>query len=461
MVSLIQIFSLFLLVVTFAVAIWRHMNIGMATIAASFILMLAAKVPAAKVYTSFPSSLVILMLGVTFLFGHAQRSGAIDRIINWAVRMTGRRDWALPWIMFLLAASLSAIGVLPAASLAITIPVAMRTAQLRGISPVLMGTVTISGGMGGGFSPLSVWSQLLTSTVEQAHRSISASALFGLEISLNLLVAIVAFIVFGGIRLFRAASSAPQAADMPKGCSPEDEARGANATAGNAFPRESGGGTAVAVRDTAPAQTTQAADGKRLYQIVSVLAIVVFVTSVLVFSSVDVGLLAFGLATVIQLIIRPDEKEVIRSLPWGVVLTVAGVLLYVGLLENIGTFASIADHLGGIGNQALTFLAISLAGALFATLEPSAVAVLGLFIALALRTAPGMHGTVLLLFVSQFSWAIVCVSTSPYHLSGGLVIATTPENQQQVLFRKLLVWTIALVLAVPTVGWIMPLLSSA
>jgi di/tricarboxylate transporter len=459
-VSLIQIFSLILLVVTFGVAIWRHMNIGMATIAASFLLMLVAKVPVAKVYTYFPSSLVVLMLGVTFLFGHAQRSGAIDRIINWAVRMTGRRDWALPWIMFLLAASLSAIGVLPAASLAITIPVAMRTAQLRGISSALMGTVIISGGMGGGFSPLTVWSQLLTSTVAHAHRSISASGLFGLEISLNLLVAVVAFVVFGGLRLFRAAADAPAAADIPKGISLEDEARGPNASAGNAFPRESGGGTTVAVKNAPAAQTTQAADGNRLYQFVSVLAIVVFVTTVLVFSP-DVGLLAFGLATVVQLIIRPDEKEVIRSLPWGVVLTVTGVLLYVGLLEEIGTFKTIADHLSGIGNQVLTFLAISLVGALFATLEPSAVAVLGLFIALALRAVPGMNGTALLLFVCQFSWAIVCVSTSPYHLSGGLVIATTPENQQQSLFRKLLVWTIALVLAVPTVGWIMPLLASA
>lgn len=461
MLSFIQIFSLILLVVTFAVAIWRHINIGMATIAASFILMLAAKVPADKVYANFPSSLVVLMLGVTFLFGHAQRSGAIDRIINWAVRTTGNRDWALPWIMFLIAASLSAIGVLPAASLAITIPVAMRTAQLRGISPALMGAVTISGGMGGGFSPLTVWSHLLTSTVEQANRSISASALFGVEIGLNLLVAIIAFIVFGGLRLVRAASSVPSAADMPKGCSPEDEGRGEKATAGNAFPRESGGGTAVAVRDTPPAQTTQAADGNRLYQIISVLAIVAFVTTVLVFSSVDVGLLAFGLATVIQLIIRPDEKEVIRSLPWGVVLTVAGVLLYVGLLQEIGTFKTISDHLAGTGNQALTLLAISLAGALFSTLEPSAVAVLGLIVALALRTMPGIHGTVLLLFVCQFSWAIVCVSTSPYHLSGGLVVATTPENQQQVLFRKLLVWTICLTLAVPVLGWIMPLLASA
>lgn len=417
--SPVQIFSLALLVLAFAIAMARHMNVGFTTIPAGFLLCLVAGVPVDAYFARFPGSLVVLILGVTFLFGHAQRSGAIDLLTGLAVGATGRRDWMLPWIMFALAAALSGIGALPAASLAIVVPIAIRAAQQRRINPVMMGLVTISGALAGGFSPISVWGQLVLTLAKEAGRPLSAPGLFLIEFALNLLVACVAFALFGGPALIRR----PPGPDV--------------------------------ARDPAPSGTTTPRTTP--YQITSLLGIAAFVATVLVFD-VDVGLAAFSVALVLQVVHRPDEKETVRALPWSVVLVITGVLLYVGVLQQVGTLKAISHHLGGISSTGLAILALTYVGSLFASFESSSVAVLGLVVPVALHVTSGVEGTALLLIVCAVCWAIVVSSPSPYHLSGGLVLASSPEPEQPRMFRRLLAWSLSVAAVVPLIGWLLPTL---
>lgn len=125
----LQLFSVGLLVLTFAVALWRRVNVGFAMLPAAFILAQVAHIPLKQLFGGFPASLVVLVLGVMYLFGHAVRSGVIDRLVVRAERGVGDRDWLLPWVSFLLAAVISAVGALPVASLAVVLPIAMQTAR--------------------------------------------------------------------------------------------------------------------------------------------------------------------------------------------------------------------------------------------------------------------------------------------------------------------------------------------
>jgi di/tricarboxylate transporter len=180
---------------------------------------------------------------------------------------------------------------------------------------------------------------------------------------------------------------------------------------------------------------------------------------VLVFS-VDVGLTAFVVALILQLAFRPAEREIIRDLPWSVVLVISGVLLYVGLLEELGTFHLIANHLKDINSPTISILALAFVGSLFASFESSSVAVLGIVIPVALQVTHGVTNTVLLLILCAVSWAIVTVSSSPYHLNGGLVLASSPEPAQLRLFRQLLAWSLGVAVVVPLIGWAIPLVGS-
>jgi di/tricarboxylate transporter len=470
--SSIQIFSLALLAAAFAIAIWRHMNVGLVTIPAGFLLSMVAGVPVTEYFAHFPGSLVILIIGVTFLFGHAQRSGAIDRITDVAVSTTGRRDWLLPWIMFLLAGILSGIGALPAAALAIVVPIAMRTAVRREINLMLMGLVTISGALAGGFSPISVWGQLVTTATAKANRSISDLGLFGVQFALNLAVAAVAFMIFGGLRLLRrrpdsidrSAGTEQTGTELAPsgGSSVPGAGRGPRPGSGSdveTVPSESGQSAAVRLASKSNVAIKTATSRASAYEVASLVGIAIFVAVVLIFN-VDVGLTAFAAGLVLQIIFRPDEKDVIRSLPWSVVLVITGVLLYVGLLEQTGTFDAIAGHLQGISSLALTILAIAFVGSLFASFESSAVAVLGLIVPVALQVTPGVDGIGLLMILCAVCWAVVIVNPSPYHLSGGLVLASSPAKEQPRLFRGLLLWSFAVAVLAPLAGWLLPTLVS-
>jgi di/tricarboxylate transporter len=321
--------------------------------------------------------------------------------------------------MFAVAALLSGIGALPAAALAIVIPIAIRTAQLRDINLMLMGIVTIMGALAGGFSPISVWGQLVGTLATHAGRSVSSIGLFVIEFGLNLLAAVAAFIIYGGIGLMR---------------------RKTTTELGPSASSEQGG------------RLTRS-------QIGSLVGLVVFVGTVLVFS-VDVGLTAFVVALILQLVFRPAEREIIHDLPWSVVLVISGVLLYVGLLDELGTFDAIAHHLKGINSLTFTILALAFVGSLFASFESSAVAVLGIVIPVALQVTHGATNAVLLLILCAVSWAIVTVNPSPYHLSGGLVLASSPEAVQPRLFRQLLVWSLGVAVVIPLIGWTIPLVAS-
>ncbi|MFD0510092.1 SLC13 family permease [Streptomyces aureus] len=121
--------------------------------------------------------------------------------------------------------------------------------------------------------------------------------------------------------------------------------------------------------------------------------------------------LLIGLA--LQMVLRPDSRRVVSELPWSVVLLTSAIMVYVGVLERTGTLKAIAEHLGGIDNTLLAVLAVSYLAAVFATVESSTVAVLGVVVPLAAAVLPHADSarfTVLLIAVRA---TIGAVAISP------------------------------------------------
>jgi len=426
----LQVFSLGLLAFTFAVALWRGVNVGLAMLPAAFLLAGVAHIPLKQLYAGFPASLVILVLGVMYLFGHAIRSGGIDRLVIRAERAVGDRDWLLPWVSFLLAGVISAIGALPVAALAVVLPIAMQTARRRQIDPMLMSVVTIMGALAGGFSPISVWGQLIRTLGLKLQYDVPAYSLFGLELVLNTALAVVAFFVYRGWALMR---RQPPAAPVDTG------------TADDGAP---------VIRGGAPMSR---------YEVASLAAIVVFVVAVLGFK-LDVGLTAFALGALLHLAFATDERSVISALPWPVVLIIAGVLTYINLLLKTGALDAITRYMQSIDNGTLGIIALAYFASVFASFESSQVAVLAVIVPVALQVELGLPHTMplLLLVLTIVAYSAVVTSTSPFHVSGALAIANTAgAAEARSLFRRLLVWTIAVAAGVPIVSSILPLVLQA
>ena len=195
----VQIVALVWLAVVFGLSLWQHINLGLIMLPASFILVQYAGLPLKDLYSAFPAKLAILILGVMYLWNHVQESGFANLIVKKSVSLARGRVWVLPWIIHVLTAVICAVGALPAAAFAITVPVAMEIAKRERISPTLMGIVLIQGACVGGFTPLNPWGSLVAEQAAKNGIPLDATYLFLSQGVVAIAVGILAFFVFGGI----------------------------------------------------------------------------------------------------------------------------------------------------------------------------------------------------------------------------------------------------------------------
>ncbi|WP_306317032.1 MULTISPECIES: SLC13 family permease [unclassified Streptomyces] len=415
-----QVASLVLLLPAFGVAMWRDINVGLVTMPLALVVAAAAGIAPEEVVKHFPGGIVLLIIGVMYLFAHARESGAIDLVVGWAVRLCGRRIWLMPWTMFLLSAVISGVGTLPSATVAITLPLALRMARTHGIPVTLMAVIALAGGGAGGFSPVAPWTKIVDEAVAGAGIAYSPWALFALVTGLQLVLAVVAFLAFGGLRLLRS----------------DSERRAAEREVGQV------------VRGAAPMST---------YQLCSLLGLGVFVVSAFAFD-VDVATVGLVLGALLHAVFRPDGKRVVSGLPWNVILLTTGVLLYVGVLDDLGTLDRIAAGLEHVSSQVLAVLAVLFLGTIFATFESSTVAVLSITAPVAVAAIPaGASGAVMTGIVAALCVSVSSVAVSPFHLGGALAVANSEEAEQSRVLRMLLLWSLGAALVVPLATLLVPL----
>lgn len=411
-----QTFSLVLLAVVFAVSIWRKANIGLVAYAATLLLALVTGADPVTALDGFPAGLVVLIIGVTLLFAHAEHSGAVDWAIGLSLRGVGERRWLVPWLGFTLGVVLASVGGFPTAVMAVVIPVVARLAATFGMPYAMMAVACALGTNAAGFSPLSTSGALLRTLTAKEGLTYSPWALFALVLGLQTLLALLVFGFSGGVRAARGG-----AATTPVGPSP------------------------VAV---APMTAYRAA---------SLGALAVFVIVAVGFD-VDVGLTATALALVLQLAFRPEETTMLRRVPWSVVLVISGLLVYLAALERLGTLTAIEHALGAVAVPALAVLALAYITALVSNMESSTLVVLGVTVPVGLGLAH-LSGPVLLGVLVTISMSAAVVVVSPVHMGGALTLANAPHEDQRAIFTRLLVLSGVFTALVPGLTALFPILS--
>ena len=194
-----QTASILGLVAMFVIATALPINMGALALAMAFLVgTLAVGMSSNAIIAGFPGDLFVTLVGITYLFAIAQKNGTIDWLVHQAVRAVGGRIAAIPWIMFAVAAALTAVGAVSPAACAILAPVALQFARAYGISPLLMGLLVIHGAQGGGFSPISIYGGITNQVVARSGLPVGEASLFLASLGFNLLCALGVFFAFGG-----------------------------------------------------------------------------------------------------------------------------------------------------------------------------------------------------------------------------------------------------------------------
>ena len=412
---------------------------GVLGIVAAFAVGTAMGVSEDEIFAGFPGDLFVILVGVTYLFAIASNNGTVDWLVHAAIRGVGGRAAAIPWVLFGVTAVLTASGAVVPGAVAIVAPIGLGFAVQYGISPVLMGLMIINGATAGGFSPISVFGSIVNGVVERNDLAENATLLFASSFLFNLMLSVVAFFLFGGRELLNRRVT-PGGDESTRRFERDVKERQEKSPAGRA--PIAGGATSAATADVPELDRDK---------ILTLVGIFVLIVVALAFE-VDVGFVALSIAAVLSLISPASTKGAVNKVAWPTVLLICGIVMYVGLLENMGTIHWLGEQVATISAVLIAALLICYVGGVVSAFA-STTGILGALIPLAVPfLETGAVGAVGLIIALSISSSVV--DSSPFSTSGALTVANTPEAHREFVFKRLMQWGMSMVLIAPPLAWL-------
>ena len=410
------------------------------------------------IVAGFPGDLFIILVGVTLLFAIAKGNGTVDWLVQAAVRAVRGRIALIPWVMFGVTAVLTAFGSVVPAAVAIIAPIGMGFARRYAINPALMGLLIINGASAGGFSPMSIFGSITNGVVERNNLPGSPGLLFVASVVFNLGLSVVVFFLFNGRALL-----GRRAEEFTGGTGVLVEEKERVGSAGTAKHPEdvvrTGGRANGTGSDGAGAPSGSDAGGDGFEadialnrdRILTLVGLVALAVGALVFG-LDVGFTALAVAAVLSLASPGAAKAAVGQVAWPTVLLICGIVTFVSLMERVGTIDWLGNLVTMIGIPLLSAILICFIGGLVSAFA-STTGILGALIPLAVPfLLAGEVGAIGMITALAISSSVV--DSSPFSTSGALVVASSPEEKRDRVFRTLMIWGFSMVVVAPIATWL-------
>lgn len=456
-----HLISIYALVVMFIIATALPVNMGvLAFVGAFFVGTLAAGMTTKAIIAGFPGDLFLTLVGITYLFAIAQNNGTIEWLVQLGVRAVRGRIAAIPWIMFFIAAVLTAVGAVSPAAVAIIAPIALGFAAKYGINPLLMGLMVVHGAQGGGFSPISIYGGITNKIVERAGLPLSELTTMFASLGVNFVVCVGLFMFLGGRKLLGQRAGVPgQAVEDLSGVVPH-----IHVAVAQEGPQIYGDAEAEAVSERGEESRkgedslledhhTEQSSSNRLYQLLTIAGLISLAVLTLVFK-LDIGFVSITIGLLLSLIAPNLQKRAMGQVAWPEIMLIVGVSTYVVVLEKMGTISFVGDSVAALASPLLAALLLCLIGAIVSAFA-SSTAVLGSLIPLAVPFLQASGGVSAIGFIAAMAVASTIVDVSPFSTNGALVLANAQGVDRQAFFRKLLIYGMLVTLIAPVVLWLL------
>jgi di/tricarboxylate transporter len=281
-----------------------------------------------------------------------------------------------------------------------------------------------------------VFGSIVNGVVEREALAENATLLFISSFMFNLALSVVAFFLFGGRKLLNArVETGESTGRFERRKQEEAAATGQRPMAGGAAATYDAGEMPELDRD----------------KILTLIGIATLIAVALAFD-VDVGFVALSIALVLSLISPQATKDAVNKVAWPTVLLICGIVMYVTLLENLGTIDWLGEQVTLIGSALLAALVICYIGGAVSAFA-STTGILGALIPLAVPFLEmGAVGAVGLIIALPISSSVV--DSSPFSTSGALTVANTPEEKREYVFRRLMQWGMSMVVIAPFIAWL-------
>ena len=380
-----------------------RLNVGVLAVSIAWpIAMYAADWNVDALMAAFPSSLFLTLLGVTLLFGAAQSNGTMAVVAARAVRFCRGRVVLLPWVFFALAFGISTLGPGAIAATALVAPLALSVGTTAGIPAILSVLMVCNGANAGHLSPIAAGGVLVNALMRSAGVGGHEWLVWGTNFGAHLAAGVVAFVLFGGLRLtWRAVAATTHDSLVPL---------------------------------------------ERRHWIT--LVVVHLWIAGVVLAKLPPGPSAFAAAALLILAGTVDDSAAVNAVPWNVLLMLSGVSVLIGVLEKTGGMELFTTMLARISSPATVNGAIAFITGIISSYSSTIGVVYPAF----LPSVPGLvaklgGGSVLQVMLS-INVGAALVDVSPLSTIGALGLAAVPASQDvRAVFRKMLLWGYAMAVA--------------
>lgn len=414
----ISIIAIGVLCLIFVIGTVFPINIGLMGFIAAFIVgNVVCGLDVDKIFDSFPASLFIILVGVTFFFNILKENGTIDLIAHAGLRLVRGNVGLIPWVMFVLATLLSSVGTQGTVVIIIVAPIAMRLADQCKINQLMMALMVAFGMLGGFYSPISLMGLVVREMIEKESLPFSPVTLYLGTMLFCTGLGVISFVLFGGIKLLR-----------------QNKAR------------EKG-----AADDSAAAELLNAEIKITPYKIFSLLGL-----AVLIWLGLGVGLnMGFAglmIGFVLGLFEPKKQNDIIKSIPWGIIFMLSGIVTYVGVMQELGVMDYLATLIADFNNpQVAALITFYIGGFVSAFVSTTG------FLA-------GLIPLIIPLMKDPTLWAMglitgVCVSATvvdicPFSTTGAVLVANAQGEEKNTFYKKLLNTSIVVILVAPLLAWL-------
>ena len=405
---LVPLLSLTALLVAIALSVVSRLNVGLLGLGFAYALgVFGAGMKVREVSAGFPTSLLLTLLGLTLLFGHARANGTLDRVAGFSVQLARGRPGLLPIVFFVLAVALGTVGAGNIGAVALLAPVAMKVAAEAGVAPFLMALMVACGGNAAALSPVAPTGVIAVDLMARIGLTGVGWQNYGQCLLAHALVGFAGYLSLGGLRLLRTRPSAEQLARLQ---------------------------ALLAARR----QPLELRHGLTL------LVILLLLVTVACFR-VDVGVLALGGAILLTVLRAAEEEEVIRDLPWSTILMVCGMTTLMAILEKTGGIELFTQVLVRLSTPRTAPAVMGLCTGALSAYSSSSGVVLPAFLPIIPGLIAKLGGGDKLALANSVNIGAHLVDVSPLSTLGALCLANIGRGEDAGrLYRQLLIWGLSM-----------------
>lgn len=417
-----------LLIVVVISCINEDLNVGFLSIGFAIIVGgIWAGLNGAAVMNSFPLSLFMILVGVTFLFGMAQTNGTMEKLTAYSVRLCKGNTAIVPLIVYLLTTFITTIGPGNIAGCALMAPVAMAIAARVGMPAFLMTLIVVGAANGAAFSPFAPTGIISNGIIAKMGPALGITDFSSLAWKIHFnsevaqgLVNIGGFFILGGWAWIRKQS-----------------------------------GASINIDELAP--KPEPFNSNQVITLASVVVLILLVVfpglpsfkgvfpQFLLNMLSNVGSVAFILAGIMMLVGAGDSKAAVKVMPWGVMMMVCGVSVLIDVMDKSGGLNALVKIIGTISNPVTVNGWLGLITGAISAYSSSSGVVMPMFLPMVPGLIKEVGGGNPVAMISSINIGAHLVDTSPLSTLGALCIACAGEHEDKAkLFRNLLIWGLSM-----------------